>query len=106
MSVLPRTLLITAIVLVAFSPAASAGGPETCIEMVFASFANGLAIIATTGDSIAFGFASGYPGDGVGYVAIITPSLCTGVDLLAPAESAVGDLQGVLADLPELLPLP
>lgn len=105
MSVLPRTLLITAVVLVGLSPVASAG-PEACIEMILANYASGLRIIANTGDSIALGFASGYPGDGVGYVAIITPSLCTGIDLEDASQSGLSDLQGVLQDLPELLPLP
>lgn len=75
----------------------------TCVEMILASYADGLRIIADTGQSIALGFATGFPGDGVGYTIRITPSLCSGVGQVAPD---VGSVEGLLSGIPDLLPLP
>ena len=104
MSVLPRTLLISIVVLVGLTPLASADGPDDCIEMILQSYASGLRIIANAGESIALGFASGYPGDGVGYTIVITPGLCGGVG--GQVAPTVGSLEGLLTGIPDLLPLP
>lgn len=88
MSVSPRIGVLALVLMVAsFTPTAAASG---CIEIAYTNFGDGLHIIADTGREIAFGFVTGYPGEGIGAVAIITPSLCGGFGVGAGWSDAKG----------------
>lgn len=104
MSVLPRAMVLAALVLVASSPLAYAAG-DTCVAMRVQDYASGLSIVAQTGSVVALGFMSGAPGDGVGYVLYITPALCTGTSLPLGGPTAP-DLYGTLSTIPKVVPLP
>lgn len=99
----PRTLLIAALLLAFVLPPTAAA--EECLDIEAYQFAEGLRVIANTGSTLAFGVMSNVPGDGTGFVVIITPSLCTGfgVGLGGKSDDPVGT---VLRLLPPLEPLP
>lgn len=105
MSVLLRAIVLAALTMVAASPLAVAEG-ETCVSMYVQEYASGLSVIAETGSVIRLGFKSGTPGDGVGYVLEIAPSLCAGPGSLPIGGLGQQSAQGIVDTVPELLPLP
>lgn len=107
MPVLPRVMVFAALLVTATSPMAAANGADGCWSMELDSYAPGLSIVAQTGSVIKLGFTSGAPGDGIGYVLVIAPALCTGGGLPIPI-GGVGQqgAYGLLDSLPDLIPLP
>lgn len=81
---------------------------ESCVEVDYMSFGDGLRIIANQGRQVAFGIISGDPGDGAGVVVFITPSACAGgaivptLDLDTASRQGSQDARALLS----LLPLP
>jgi len=99
---------VLAVILVAalFTPTAQASG---CIDVEYSTFGEGLGVIATTGRQLALGFVSDSPGDGLGFILIITPALCGGFGLgsdLGSPETLLGDLTDTIDETMLLLPLP
>lgn len=87
----PFGLLALAMLILAAAPVPLAGaGVADCVSVEAASFAERLAIIAHGGRQVALGFAAPAPGDGVSFVAYISPTLCTGVGLPSPISGTSG----------------
>lgn len=105
MAMVPRIGVLTLVlVAMSFTPQAAASG---CIDVELRNFGSGLHVIADTGREIAFGFVTGYPGEGVGAVLIITPTLCGALDIGAIHASAPTlEPASTSADPMLLLPLP
>lgn len=109
MSLIPR-LGVLAFLLVAatYTPTAAASG---CVQVEYANFGSGLHVIANSGREIALGLVSGYPGEGIGAILIITPSLCGGIgagwySVPGLVEDLVEGAKPTVTDLIPLLPLP
>lgn len=108
----PRAIMALAVVTLALVPLPVAAADE-CVEVTTATFSEGMRVIANAGRQIALGFRSGDPGDGVAFVVIITPSVCSGLglgtgglsDLNASGDPATTS-EWALTQLPPLLPLP
>lgn len=111
MAMAPRIGVLALILFAAtLTPTASASG---CIEIEYRTFGSGLHVIANTGRQLAFGFVSNYPGEGLGAVAIITPTLCGGfgvgystADGTSVLDGLVGEASATVDATMVLLPLP
>lgn len=109
MSLIPRLGVLAFLLIAAtYSPTAAASG---CIQVEYANFGSGLHVIADAGRELAFGVVTGYPGEGVGAVVIITPSLCAGVgagfgSVPQLLDDTAGTADPTLDDALLLLPLP
>lgn len=99
MIALPRALVAFAIVSTALAQLPLAAASD-CVELNTATFSEGFRVIANAGRQVALGFRSGTPGDGVAFVVIITPAVCTGLGV-SPSESSA-----VREQAPSFLPLP
>lgn len=77
-------------VLVASAPVYAAGGePEqpNCFSVGWTNMVDTLRVIAYAGREIALGFETDQPGEGVGFVLYLAPSVCTGVGGLSGIQS-------------------
>ena len=113
MNAAPRALLALAVLALAMVPLPYAAADD-CVEVSTATFSEGMRIIANAGRNIALGFRSGDPGDGVAFVVIITPSVCSGFGLggslevagIDPVHAAGQTQDWALDQVPLVLPLP
>lgn len=105
MHVHPRALILAALLVAAATPLALAQG-DACLAWKLTDQASGLRVIAQTGSVVAFGFMSGEPGSGLGYVVYITPALCGGHEIPVGIGQSSYEPNKLLRDVPELLPLP
>lgn len=110
MTAFPRAMFLLAIVTLAIVPLPQAAADD-CVEVSTTTFSEGLRVIANAGRQLALGFRSGEPGDGVGFVIIITPSVCSGFGLSGMGLEGVdphhlaGEARNTISD-PTFLPLP
>ena len=107
MSMLPRVGILSLILALALVPPTASA--EGCLDVDYSYFGEGLRIIANSGRQLAFGIVSGDPGQGVGIIVIITPSLCgplgigvgtNGADPLATLGEAQRTLDTAMTHLP------
>lgn len=72
-----------ALAALAFVPVAlgSSDEPEDpdCVSVGVSNMVEGLRVIAYAGREIALGFEADQPGEGVGFVVYLAPSVCTGL---------------------------
>lgn len=80
MTAIPRALFVLALFTLATLPMPLAAADD-CVEVSTATFSEGTRIIANAGRQLALGFRTASPGDGLGFVVIITPSVCSGFGL-------------------------
>ncbi|HUR68316.1 MAG TPA: hypothetical protein VM370_03655 [Candidatus Thermoplasmatota archaeon] len=102
MNALPRAIVLAGIIALAIVPLPFAAASD-CVELDTATFANGLHVIANAGRQLALGFQSDTPGDGMSFVVIVTPSVCSGVGLgdgLDLSGLAPEDVEDVLEQTP------
>ena len=110
MTATPRALFVLAIVTLAIIPLPQAAAGD-CVEVNTTTFSEGLRVIANAGRQLALGIRSGEPGDGIGFVLIITPAVCSGFGIggLSSDSISVQDLKEQLTSATEdqtFLPLP
>ena len=106
MSALSRVGILGLILAVALVPPTASA--EACLDVDHNYFGEGLRIIANSGRQLAFGIVSGDPGQGVGVIVIITPSLCgpLGVGVGTSRADPTTTVTSTLDSAPTYLPLP
>lgn len=110
MTAFPRAMFLLAMVTLAIVPLPQAAADD-CVEVTTTTFSEGLRVIANSGRQLALGFRSGEPGDGLGFVLIITPAVCSGFGLMglglegADPQQIEGQARNMISD-PTFLPLP
>lgn len=103
MTALPRAIMPIFVLALAIVPTPYAAAADECVRLHTANVASGLRLWADTEGTMAFGFQSGSPGDGVKLLLLINTVACSG---FGTGLGVAGPLPGELEPVEELIPLP